>query len=460
MVRARMDAMKRALSAAFVGLLVLGCGDGGPLFQEVAPTPRRAVVWLGDDGLDAATADRMRAAGVDEVVVRRGSIDLDGRAPVLRFNSMPPVEGAIPVGIALEVEGARDDLDRAAAEAVWRAISAELDGAVPAELILDVPHLTEGFGEFVTLLTEISGVSVVPLLSFEQLQEEHGLEVAASARLCVVPAFGTDSADLRGVRELDPLPLRKKLEPLSASGVRVRLAVIVTPRAEPILEGPGDDLDPLTAAATVSTTSILDRTFTFDRSASWSGHNWKAGDSVALRWVDAARLHAALMEMHRLVLPELAGWDLVAFPPQGQALGLGRETLLRYLEGEGPEPDVEVEVERDGQILRVVLANPSPFVTAVTNHGNWVQAWVDEGWIRARDPGSFDGLRRGNVRGGEWGEGDSDGFNGVRFTEIYVGPGERVTSGWVRLPSSRSEVTIEWNLTLSDGSAVTGQIVR
>jgi len=455
-----MVAMKRALSAAIAGVLLFGCGGGGPSFREVAPTPRRMVMWLGDEGLDAEIAERMRHAGIDEVVVRRGSMNLGGRAPVLRFNAMPPVEGAIPVGIALEVQGARDDLDRAAAEAVWRAISAELDGSVPAELVLDVPRLTEGFGDFVGHLTEIAGVSVVPLLSFDQIQSEHGLRAAGQARICIVPAFGTDGADLRGVRELDPLPLREKLEPLAGSGVRVRLAVVVTPRAEPVLEGPGDDLDPLTEVATVSTTSILDRTFTFDRAASWSGRQWQVGESVALRWVDAARLNAAFAEMQRLVLPEIAGWDLVSFPPEGRALGLGRDTMLRYLEGEGPGPDVDVEVERDGQILRVALANRGPFVTAVTNHGNWVQLSVDEGWIRARDPGSFDGLRLGNVRGGDWLEGGREQLNGVRFSEIYLGPEERVVSGWVRLPSSRSQVAVQWHLTLSDGSAVTGQLNR
>lgn len=452
--------MMRALSAAVLAALFLGCGGGGPSFQEVAPTPRRLVVWLGAEGLDAETAARMRAAGVDEVVVRRGSMNLSGRAPVLRFNSTPPIEGAIPVGIALEVQGAREDLDRAAAEAVWRAIDAELDGSVPAELILDLPRLTQSLDAFVTALTEVSGVSVVPLLSFEQIQREEGIRTAVGARTCVLPAFGTDGADLRGVRELGPLPLSKKLEPVAGSGVRVRLAVVLTPRTEPALEGPGDDLDPLTGVSTVSTTSTLDRTFTFESTANWSGRSWQKNDSVAVRWVDAARLNAALMEMHRLVLPEVAGWDLVALPPEDQSLGLGRETLLRYLEGEGPAPVVEFEVQRDGRSVRVSLTNTGPFVTAVSNHGNWVQVSVDDGWIQARDRGSFDGLRLGNARGRDWSEGDLDRFNGVRFSEIYLGPNEQVSSGGVRLPSSRSKVTVSWNLTLSDGSAVTGEVTR
>ena len=452
--------MKRALSAVIVTVLLVGCGGGGPSFQEVAPTPRRLVVWLGDEGLDAETAEKMRVAGVDEVVVRRGSLNLAGQAPVLRFKAMPPVEGAIPVGMALEVQGARAGLGRAAAEAVWRAIDAELEGSVPAEVILDLPQLTEGFDEFVVALTEVSGVQVVPLLSFDQLQHEDGQRTAEAARICVVPAFGTDGADLRGVRELDPLPLWKKLEPLVGSGMRVRLAVVVTPRTEPPVEGPGEDLDPLSGVASVSTTSILDRSFTFEKAASWSGRSWKPGESVAVRWVDAARLHAALTEMHRLVLPEVAGWDLVALPPEERSLGLGRETLLRYLEGEGPAPEVEVEAKRDGRTVRVSIANPGPFVTAVTNYGNWVQVTVDEGWLQARDRGSFDGLRLGEAQGDDWREGDLDRFNGVRFTEIYLGPGERITSGSVRLPSSRSSVTVRWHLTLSDGSVVAGDMTR
>jgi hypothetical protein len=455
-----MISMKRALSAVIIVGISVACGGGSPSFQEVAPTPRKLVVWLGEGGLDAETAERMRTAGVDEVVVRPGSIDLAGLAPVLRFRGMPSVEGAIPVGIALEVKAARDGLDRAAAEAVWRAIEGELDGAVPAEIILDVQRLTEDFDEFVEDLTEVSGVSVVPLLSFEQLQSEPGLRTAAVARTCVVPAFGTDAADLRGIRDLDPLPLEKKLEPLIGTGVRVRLAVVMTPRTDPPLEGVGEDLDPLTRAAVVSTTSTLDRTFNFESSLDWSSRAWQEGDSVAVRWVDAARLNAALDEIHRLVLPEPAGWDLVALPPEGWTLGLGRETLLRYLEGEGPGPDVEVEVERNGRDLQVSMANTGPFVTAVTNYGNWVQVSIEEGLIRARDRGSFDGVRLGIVRGDDWQEGDLDQFNGVRFLEVYLGPDERVSSGSVRLPSSRSPVTVRWNLTLSDGSTVTGQVER
>jgi hypothetical protein len=47
--------------------------------------------------------------------------------------------------------------------------------------------------------------------------------------------------------------------------------------------------------------------------------------------------------------------------------------------------------------------------------------------------------------------------NAVRFFEVYVAPGERLVSGRVELPSSRATARVRWNLTLFDGSAVTGQ---
>jgi hypothetical protein len=457
-----MTVSRQTVLAAVAVVALFGCGGSGDSFREIAPTPRRVVVWIGEDGLDSESAERLRSLGVDEVVIRRGTLDLEGAMPLLRLGDAPPVEGPIPVGIALEVRGVREGLGKAAAEAVWRGLEAELDGEVPAEVILDMPQLAQGLDEFVISLTEASGVPVVPLFSFDQLQRDMAVEVAEAARVCLVPAFGTDGADLRGVGELDPLPLAKKLEQLAGTGVRVRLAVVLTPRTEPPLVGPGEDLDSLTEerTATVSTASTLDRSFVFKRAAKWSGRDWKEGESVAVRWFDAARLYAALAEIHRLVLPEVAGWDLVTLPPVERSLGLGRETFLRFLGGEGPAPELTVDVDREGRSLRVTVANPGPFVTAVSNHGNWVQISVDDGWVEAREGGSFDRVILGTASGDDWRDGDLERANGVRFSEIYIGPGERITSGQVRLPSSGTPVTVRWHFTLSDGTAITGQVQR
>jgi hypothetical protein len=373
-----------------------------------------------------------------------------------------PVEGSIPLGIALDVTGVREDLDEATAEAVWRALDSDLGGDLPAEVILDLPELADGLGEFLVALQQVSGLSVVPLLSFSQIQTQQGRDVAMAARSCVVPSFGTDGVALRGIGELDPLPLREKLAPLADAGVRVRIGIAIQPRTVPALDGPGEDLDPLTesSSATVSTSSILDRTFTFRRNTTWSGTTWPAGESIAIRWMDASRLRAAFEESHRMALPEMGGWDLVHLPREGQGLGLTRETLIRYLGGEGPEPALELDVQRSGRSVRVSLENASPFATAVSNHGNFVEVSVEEGWVTVDGFGSFDRLIRGTLDRGKWEQGDFERVNAVRFFEVYLAPGEKVTSGTARVPSSRSKVAVRYSLTLFDGANLSGTVYR
>lgn len=451
--------MKRVVLPLLL-IALTACGGQTPVVREIPPIPRRIVVWLDDSGIDEATADRLQRAGVDEVVMWRGTIDLSGQVPVLRISSAVPVEGSIPMGIAVAVSGVRPDLDEAAAGAVWSALEADLGGALPAEIVLDLPDLADGVDDFVVALQEVSGIAVVPILSFTQLTTELGRNVAAAARSCVVPAFGTDGAVLRGIGELDPLPLREKLAPLADSGVRVRIAIVIQPRTEPPLEAPGNDLDPLTerGVATVSTTSVLDRTFTFDKGVSWSGRQWSAGDALAVRWIDASRLDAAIAESQALLLPELGGWDLMMLPPEGRELGLSRDTLIRYLGGEGPEPIINLDVRRSGRSLRVTLSNSGPFATAVSNHGNWIEVSVEEGWLTVDGRGSFERLTRGTVSDGRWDQGDFERVNAARFFEVYLAPGETLTSGTIQVPSSRSRVTVRSNLTLSDGTTVTGEV--
>ncbi len=440
--------------------LAVACGARPPAYDQSVRAPRRAVVWLADGGIDRVTAERLHRTGIDQLVQRRGAVDLAGSAPVLRLRTAAAVEGPIPVAVALEVTGVRDDLGRSQAEAVWRGLAAELDGAVPAELILDLPRLAVGLETFIVALSEVSGVAVVPLLSFEQLQTENGRRVAAAVRTCVVPAYGSDGADLRDIGELDPLPLVNKLESVARSGVRVRPAIVIRPRTEPPLPTLSEGLDTLTEddATEVSTSSVLDRSFRFNRAMSWNGRRWDRGEVVAVMWQDASRLHAALTEIHRLSLPEVAGWDLVPIPPPDLALGLPRGTLVRYLGGEGPSPDLEVRVDRSGRSARAAMVNRGPFTSTVSRFGNWLQISVPDGWVSAREPGGFERVSRGTVRNGEWSEGDLERANAVRFYEYYLAPGETVVTGSVLLPSSRSRVVVRWNLTLSDGSKQAGEM--
>jgi hypothetical protein len=444
-----------------VGVVVLaGCSDApvGQVRADVAPTPRRMTVWLDEDGIDAATADRLAAVGVDQLVVRRGSILLSGGAPVVQLLPSPPVEGPIPIAVALQIPRPvlKDHDD--AADAVWAALEGDFGDRLPSEIILGFPELGEGTSGFISRLANQSGLAVIPILRVSQIESEDGQAVARAAHRCIVPLFGSQSDDLRGLGDLDTQPLPVRLAALKDLGVRVRVAVALRPRTEPDVGGWAEDIDALTdeTAAEIKRTSKLDRSFLTKRSLNWGGRSFGAGQTIAVAWVDTARFGLYLTESHRTILPELDGWDLVSLPPVGPNLGLDREELIRYLGGEGPAPKIEVRLERSGRTLTVRLANTSVFRSAITGFGNWVQVELASGALVATSRGNFDRVILGSVDRGEWRPNPAGGPDAVRFVETYVAPGEELKTGSIRLPSSRSRIIVRWQVQLSDGSTLTG----
>jgi len=460
------DVMKdrtRCLTVVLVGMLsLLACSEGNRdrRSAEVAPTARKTVVWLSEEGIDAETADRLAVVGVDQLVVRRGTIRLSGGAPVVQLLPPPIVEGQIPTAAALEVRGLWSGEHDRAAIAVWAALEADFGTRLPTELILDLPEIGDGASGFVSQLAQHSGLAVVPLLSVSQIETEAGQAVANAAHRCIVPVFGSQSADLRGLGEMDTQPLAVRLAALKDLSIRVRLAAAMRPRTDPDVGGWAQDIDALTdeAAAEIKRTSTLDRSFLTRRPLTWGGRSFGAGQTIAVAWVDAARLGLFLTECHRTILPEIEGWDLVSLPPVGPNLGLDRGELIRYLGGEGPAPTIDVDVQRIGRNLTVRIANPSVFRSAITSFGNWVQVELESGALVATSRGSFDRVILGIMERGEWHPNPSGGPNAVRFVENYIAPGEEIKTGSVRLPSSRSKVRVRWQVKVSDGSTVTGVV--
>lgn len=454
----------RWTAAAAVGVLLAASCTDGDRQDTAAPAPqaRQAVVWLSQAGLDELTAAELARVGIDQVLVRRGVIDLAGDAPVLRFNPMPPVAGGLPVGWLLAVEGAREGLDAGAAASVWRAVLAEASGAPPAEILLDLPQLPPGTADFVARLAAAGGVPVVPVLSVAQLTQDEGPRVAAAAGRCMVPADGTGHPDLRGAGEGGALPLATKLEPLAGLDVGVRIGIALAPVVQPALGRWGDDLGPLTEPenAEVRTSSELDRSFVLRRPLEWSGRAWAPGESVAVRWWDVSRLHASLAEIDRVALPVITGWDLVPLPPAGARLGVGEETLVGYLAGEGPAPRVRCELTRSGATVRVTMTNTGSFTSAVSGVSNWLEIAATQGSVVVSDRGSFDTIELGTRKGGEWKALVGEVADAVRFRETHLGPAEQLTTGSVRLTTSRAGVRVRWHVLLSSGQEVTGELVR
>ncbi len=441
-----------------VGYAAAACG--GP--TDTAPKPRldhvrETVVWLGKEGLDAAEADLLAKAGVDRVALRVGEVDLAGDVPVVKLYPEVPVGGELPVSIVVRVGLLRPKLDPNAAVPVWGVLRDSLGAdRRPSGIILDITTVKEGFADFVANLARVSRVPVVPLITPTQLADPQVLAVVKAAGRCSLLACGAIGLEHRGAT-VPNLALAEQLVPLRGMRVRPRIALVLRPEIRPPLRGWGRDLDPLTnpLVADVSTQSELDRSFTFRKAVTWSGRTWRAGESVAVRWMDVSRLDAGLHEASTVLLPEIVGWDLVTLPPPGGALGISREALLRYLQGEGPAFEPKLSVQRRGRSLRVTLTNPSPFGSAVSVYGSWVQVTLERGVLVASDRGGFDRIILGTLRNeasGEWqrlsGGGAAD---AVRFYETYLAPEESVTSGVVRLPSSRSRVTVSCRILLRTG---------
>jgi hypothetical protein len=446
-----------------VSAIGVGCGGGGQvgLGQLEATAPRRSIVWVGPGGLDDGTAARLRHAGVDGIVIRCGLVDLSSDVPTLTKSAAPNISGSLPTGVAFYVGAITSEIKAQSAHTLWRALGPVVQEHTGSEILLDFPGLPKGVGGFLSELSNVSGLPVVPIFSVDQLSRPEALEAIQATRSCVVLVYGNLGAVRSG---LSPQRenLAAQLEPIAASGARVRIGVALEPEIEPPLDANawGDDFNTLTepASAELGPSSNLDRSFVVRRPLTWSAKRWAPGSRVAISWTDSARLDRAFKEISQLVLPELGGWDLISLPPSDDALGIGRESLLYYLSGEGPEPKIDVSLERSGRSVRARMVNTGPFTTAVIGTGNWVEISVADGPITAEQLGEFDSLEIGFRSGSNWRRTGEGGFNGVRFFENYLGPREAIISGPVELPTERSQVILRWHLVLSTGEELTGTI--
>jgi hypothetical protein len=441
---------------ALLHLWLAGCG--GSSENGLAPplVSRQSVVWLTEEGIDSDTARHLKRAGVDLIMVRLGSVRLSSDVPVPMLVPVPPLAGDIDVGIALQIEQAKPEIEPSQAKVLWQALDEALGDLQPTEIALQLPEVRGGLQEFVDRLGRESGLKVLPVLTVDQLIIPEAIELVQAAKGCVVIAYGNPVL-LRPNASLSLEPLPEQLAPLRDLGVRVRVGMVLGPHTMPQLDSNAEDVNPLTEnnLTEIKTAGQFDRVFAFREAATWSGRTWNPGDQIAMRWIDAARLDAALNEVNRLSLPEPGGWDLISLPPETSSYpGMTRETLWRYLSGDGPEPQVKVSIERAGSSFRIHFVNTGPFCPTVSSFENWLEVTVTSGYLIAEEPGAFDLLQRGNRNGDHWQEAVMGNVGSARFVEKYLGPYERLQTEWMRAVSTQAEVLVRWQLVLSNGKKV------
>ncbi len=450
-----------ATAIVLAGIL-LGCGHrtlSPP--PSIRTIPRKTVVWVGPEGADLMAVSELKRAGVDELAVHRGRVELGTGIPVLRTVPAPPLAEGLPTAAVLTLIPEGSEVDPAAAEAVWRALARDLEAGVPpVELLVELPRTADRLDELVSRLANVSGLPVVPVLAASQVEDPRALAVARRVGSCVVIALGQTSLWRKDARPVEG-GLREALAPLAAAGAGVRVGLVVKPECQPRLEGWGEDINPLTepANAEILRSSPLERSFRTRRALTWSGREWRAGETVAVSWSDTAELDAALGEASRLTVPVPLGWDILWLPPAADApLGLSRNAFLAYLDGEGPAPSLAVDLERSGPSIRVVVENRSPFASALSRFANWIEVDAGTTALVAEDRGDFDGIVLGNTRSGEFRRTSGSGITAVRLLENYVAPGEKLRSGRIRLAGRRVVPVVRWHLQLSDGREVAGTL--
>lgn len=448
------DSSMKRVGAVLLIVLASACG-GSQLSSGVVnrKVGRTLALWVRSD-FKRDDAERLRNVGFNQIVVYRGMIDISVGAPVLRLVTGPDLgPGFIQTPVLGLKMGGRQPKAQDA-ELVWGALKGAW-GSNSAGIILDIREAPEGLGNFCKKLKEVSGVPVVPLLSLDQLSQKEARRVAIEAGEIVLPLYGSAGPGFRSSPRRRTLSLRKALEPIAASKVRVRVGIGLEPLMDPEFNSWGGDPDLLiNGLAELVEPKHLDRAFVFRDVCSWGGRKWARGDRLEARWMDASRLARAFRESDRLILPEVSGWDLFGFPPQGKVMGLSRQALLAFMVGRGPNPEISVVPERRGKSMIIRVINQSPFASAVSRQGHWLEVSIPKGSLVVRSRGSFDAVVLGSRRSGKWTPGMSDGVDAVRFFEDYIGPGEELKTGTILLPSTHTQVQTDLRFLLSDGHEI------
>lgn len=448
--------------ACGLALSMVGCGGGlDGSSTSIQTVPRRTVIWIDQTGADQMTVTELKKAGVDELVVPRGSVELGSEVPVVRAEASPSLGDGIPTAALLTLLPSGEQVDPDSADAVWQTLAREFSTtSPPVEILAEIPRTAKELPKLMARLAEISGLPVVPVLAPSQLGDPIAIEAAHRTGSCVVVALGQVNLWRQGTTPVVG-PLRDAFAPLAEAGVKVRTGIVISPESDPKIDGWPAAVNPLTEPETAEILpgSTLGRSFRILRPVEWSGREWSAGQTISLAWTDAAELNAAIAEASRLTLPVSVGWDLLWLPPERDStLGLGQSTLLAYLDGNGPEPRVSIKTQRSGSILRVTAENTSAFGSAVSRFGNWIEVDGGDRALVAEDRGDFDGIVVGTTTGGGFQRTSGGSITAVHLLENFIAPGESLRSGRIRLAARNAEVTIRWHIQLSDGREITGTV--
>jgi len=182
--------MTRFFGMVLLALTAAGAGCGREAVEAPGEPPfvRRTVVWTDPGALGGVDGEALLQAGVDLLAVPAAEVDLSGDIPVVKTLRNEAWPTTIPVALVVRIERVRRGLDPGTAMPVWRVIRGAVEEEItPAEIILDIPRVTEDLAPFIAELATESAVPVVPLVTSAQLRDPAVLEAVRAGCRPLVP---------------------------------------------------------------------------------------------------------------------------------------------------------------------------------------------------------------------------------------------------------------------------------
>jgi hypothetical protein len=421
-----------------------GCSDSSTQ-EKIAAVERHKAVWLPADGLDSNWLAAMVYAGIDRLVIAETrSFDLE------------PLRLALPP----EIELYAAVVDRGSGAAAMASSARATVGGQPAGVIVDHAGDGRGLAALVDDLKSELGVPIRLLVHPDQLQFQAVLDAAVRSAGVIVLIEGNLDAARSGAMPPSEPPWRT-LEPLMDTGIPVAGAWVLDPTVNLDLGVWGDDPDSLLqeGRAVLLTSAETGFGFKLTDPVLWSGIQIEAGQILHLEWLDASALDRSIADFEHLPRLLIDGFHFLHLPPPAPALGLSRQGLLGYLNGEQPRPRLQLELNRRGNSLQIIARNPSVFNSAPSSYDNFVEIRAVGGNVDFRGEGSFDAVTFGSTKAdGSLDTSPHGGIDTVRFVERYLSPGEEISTTMVRFSPANAKLVIRWQLILGNGELVGGSV--
>jgi hypothetical protein len=432
----------------------------GLLFATATAASARVLthrVWLLSGVPDGAVLHALRAAGVDGAIVPVGTLELERQACRLRLEPLGDLRvlSELPPSplVWLDAQGAAT-----ADPATFAAQFAPVQRLFPAgaSVVLAARRYVPALAAFARGAAHELRQRVELALPAQELQRHLADEDWASTPV-IAFAFGNPAAlSLPSVPPQDDLAA---LAELDARNLHYRVAMVVTPFAQPAPGAAGASLAQLASDA-VAAYRPGDRGDLFElrRAVDWGGVALAPGQRITVEAIDTARYHRDMALVLRPVRGLLEGWDTVGLPAEEPTLGMSREAFLDYLQGGSFAPVPRVEAAAVGTNgVRLTLSNLNAQTSVFAPSANWVELDFAATVIRDVQLGDFSGVVYGKREGSRFEPAVVRDATAVRLILRYLPPHARVTGGVVRFLSRPRALSARWGIRLGDGSEITGE---